>query len=91
MKEKGLIMFSKSQILRSKGNHNNHLFFIVSFCLTLTIFSYFSSVEAYKLKESNSNQKSKPIPITFINQIDLSEKIYVQHLLHHRLFYHNLD
>ncbi|MCK4816293.1 prolyl oligopeptidase family serine peptidase [bacterium] len=58
-------MFSKIQIVQNKDKFNNHLFSFVLFCLTITIFLYFSSVEAYSLKESNGNQKSKPIPITF--------------------------
>ena len=58
-------MFNKIQIVQNKDKLNNHSFSFVLFCLTITIFSYFSSVEAYGLKESNGNQKSKPIPITF--------------------------
>ena len=55
-------MFSKIQFFQNKDKLNNHLFFFVLFCLTITIFS---STEACSLRESNGKQKSKPIPITF--------------------------
>jgi len=58
-------MLSKIQIAQKKDKLNSHLFFFVLFCLTITFFSCFYSVETYSLKESNGNQKSKPISITF--------------------------
>ena len=54
-------MFRKIHNVRNKNKLNDHLFFILLFCLTITILSYFSLVEASSLKD----KPSKPVPITF--------------------------